>query len=281
MRVLEHALVYAELRGWHILPVSKNKKPLIPEWSKRATTDERQIVDWWKRFPSANIGVLTGPESGFWVVDTDNRPEYNGLENLSNYFGEKFIFNTEKYIAGKTPTGGVHLLFKWDDDYPVKTTSNILTGVDTRGVGGQIVVAPSARNVDDKWIEYRWNNIDNPVSPMQPWTYDLIKMGAQKGEHDRLNVEKLLTGLPQGERDEGLNRFAWLLRTREIPYELAVAFVTEAAKRCKPSFDERIAEEKVERAYATPYEPSYQTQQIHSKFTSLDQAAKSLKDHSG
>lgn len=274
MRVLECALDYAEVRGWHILPVSKGKKPLIAEWSKRASTNDRQIVKWWQKFPSANIGVLTGPESGFWVVDTDNRDEFNGLETLSHYFGEKFTFNTEKYLAGKTPTGGVHLLFQWDDDYPVKTKSNLLNGVDTRGVGGQIVVAPSSRFIDGSWEEYRWNNWDNAISPMQPWTYDLIKLGAQKDEHDRLNLEQVLTGLPEGERDEGLNRFAWLLRTREIPYELAIAFVTQASRLCKPVFDERIAVEKVERAYTTPFEPKQHAEQFQNK---LEDAIKRIK----
>ena len=141
-RTLEHALMYAADRGWHVLPVGKNKRPLIMDWSKAASADERVIVKWWMDYPSANIGILTGPESGFWVVDTDNRETFNGLENLANFFGEDFVFNSKKYIAGKTPTGGIHLLFKWDDDYQVKTKSNIIQGVDTRGVGGQIVVPP-------------------------------------------------------------------------------------------------------------------------------------------
>ena len=208
------------------------------------------IVSWWMKFPSANIGILTGPESGFWVVDTDNRDEVNGLENLSKYFGEAFTFNVQKYIVGKTPTGGLHLLFQWDDDYPVKTNSNLLPGVDTRGIGGQIVVAPSSRNIDDDWIEYRWNDWDLPISPMQPWTYDLIKMAGTKDD-SKLNVENLVKGLPEGQRDEQLNKFAWMLKGRGISYELAIGFVMEAAHRCIPPFDPDIAKEKVDRAYAS------------------------------
>jgi len=255
-RTLEHALMYATERGWHVLPVSKNKRPLIQQWSKNASVDERQIVKWWMEFPSANVGILTGPESGFWVCDidmrdaTEEKDEVNGLESLSNFFGEDFVFNIKKYLAGKTPTGGIHLLFQWDDDYQVKTTSNILPGIDTRGAGGQIIVAPSSRNINGEWLEYRWNDIDLPISPMQPWTYKLVEMVGQKDD-GRLNLESVISGMTEGQRDEQLNKFAWFLKGRGISYELAVGFMMTAAERCTPAFDPIIAKEKVDRAYTT------------------------------
>ena len=249
-RTLEHALMYATERGWHVLPVGKNKRPLIMQWSKNASANERQIVKWWMEYPSANIGILTGPESGFWVVDTDNRPDFNGLENLANFFGDDFVFNSKKYLAGKTPTGGIHLLFKWDDDYQVKTKSDIIQGVDTRGVGGQIIVPPSSRNIDGEWLEYRWNDIDLPVSPMQPWTYKFIEMVGQKDD-GRLNLESVMTGMTEGQRDEQLNKFAWMLKGRGISYELALSFMMTAAEKCTPAFDPMIAKDKVDRAYTS------------------------------
>lgn len=248
--VLECALDYAKNRGWHILPVGRNKRPIILDWTNKATTDERQIAKWWLEMPWANIGILTGPESGFWVVDTDNREEFNGLVTLSEYFGDKFVFNSDKYLAGKTPTGGVHLLFQWDDDFPIKTTSNILKGVDSRGQGGQIVVAPSSRNIDGEWLQYRWNNWDLPISPMLPWTYELVKLAGAK-DTGRLNIEEVMKGLPQGERDEQLNKFAWWLKGHGISYELAVGFVMAAAEKTIPPFDPQTAKEKVDRAYTT------------------------------
>jgi hypothetical protein len=249
-RTLEHAIEYADTRGWHVLPVSKNKKPLIMNWSKEATTNERQIIKWWGQYPSANIGILTGPESGFWVIDTDNRATFNGLENLAKFFGDRFVFNSQKYLAGKTPTGGIHLLFKWDDDYPVKTTSNVIEGVDTRGRGGQIIVAPSSRNIEGEWKEYRWNDMSLPISPMQEWTYDFIKMVGQR-EDSKLDLASVMKGMTEGQRDEQLNKFAWFLKGREISYELACGFMMTAAERCVPAFDPLVAKEKVDRAYTT------------------------------
>ena len=248
--VLECALDYATNRGWHVLPVGRNKRPLIRDWTNKASTDEAVIARWWLDMPYANVGILTGPESGFWVVDTDNRPDFNGLVTLSEYYGDDFTFNSEKYLAGKTPTGGVHLLFQWDDDFPIKTTSNVLKGVDTRGVGGQIIVAPSSRNIEGEWLQYRWNNWDLPVAPMTPWTYDIVRLAGSR-ETGRLNIEEVMKGLTEGERDEQLNRFAWWLKGHGIAYELAVGFLMAAADRCTPPFDPYIAKEKVDRAYTS------------------------------
>jgi hypothetical protein len=250
MRVLECAINYAETRGWHVLPVSKNKKPLIKEWSKTASKDPKTIINWWREYPSANIGVLTGPESGFWVVDVDVKNDINGIQSLASYFGNRFQFDKEKYLLGASPSGGRHILFKWDDNYPVKSTSRILPGVDTRGAGGQIIVAPSARNVEGVWLEYRWNNWNLPVSPMTPWSHEIITMaGGKTGE--KLDLDKIIRGLSEGERDEQLHKFAWLLKHRGISYELAVGFVMTAASRCVPPFDPEIAEQKVRNAYAS------------------------------
>lgn len=247
-RTLETAIGYALDRGWHVLPVSKNKKPLVANWTKTASKDEEQIVQWWLKYPSANIGILTGPESGFWVVDTDNREEFNGLQNLAEYFGEAFTFDVNKYLVGKTPTGGVHLLFQWDDNYSVKTTANVLQGVDFRGIGGQIIVAPSSRNIDGEWLEYRWNNATLPISPMQPWAYELVKLAGERNEH-RVDLKDIVNGLPEGRRDEMLNKFAFWLKGHDVPFEMAVGYVVAAAKLSEPPFDGSVAREKVIRAY--------------------------------
>lgn len=255
-RMLECALEYATERGWHVMPVSKNKRPIIKEWSKKATTDEKQIIKWWLEFKSCNIGVLTGPESGIWVVDIDNKPEFNGLVNLANYFGDKFIFNVNDYIAGKTPTDGMHLVFEWDPNHPVKTTSNILRGVDTRGVGGQFVVPPSSRHLGDKWIEYRWNDWDLPVSPIEGWAYDIIRMAGERTDNKKaVDLSKISQGLQEGERDEQLNKVAWMFKSHDVQYDLAVALVMAAAERCNPPFDPELAKDKVYRAYTTDVTP--------------------------
>src|SRR5690348_11983979 len=71
---LEHALRYAEM-GWPVFPLRPGgKEPLIPKRDggngvKDATTEASQIVTWWGRWPTANIGLACG--GWCWMLDAD------------------------------------------------------------------------------------------------------------------------------------------------------------------------------------------------------------------
>ena len=73
------ALGYVE-RGWFVIPLhsptargcscgqskcqSPAKHPRIANWPKNASRDPATIREWWRRWPDANIGIVTGP--GEW-----------------------------------------------------------------------------------------------------------------------------------------------------------------------------------------------------------------------
>ena len=59
--LLNAALYYASL-GWSVIPIRpKDKKPAL-KWEQYQTgrASEEQIRDWWKKWPRANVGVITG-----------------------------------------------------------------------------------------------------------------------------------------------------------------------------------------------------------------------------
>ena len=95
---------------------SESKKPLVAGGFKAATTDERQLREWFgARFPRALIGVPTGAQSGFWILDPD-RPETPGgsdgehaLAELLSRHGTLPVTRTDR-----TPRGGRHIFFAWD-----------------------------------------------------------------------------------------------------------------------------------------------------------------------
>ena len=64
--MLAAALDYAA-DDWPVFPVGSNKRPLTPHGFKDATTDERVIRKWWKRWPTAGIATPTG--DGIFVLD--------------------------------------------------------------------------------------------------------------------------------------------------------------------------------------------------------------------
>jgi hypothetical protein len=245
--VLDAALGYAK-RGWRVLPVAKqSKKPINENGSTGATTDAATITKWWETYPSANLGIATGPES-FWVVDVDMKDGTDGLQTLARHFGDDFDIDINAVLVGKTPTDGVHIPFQWPDGDDVHNSQALLPGIDIRGRGGYIVAAPSARNIDGQWLQYRWNNINLPVGRVAPWAAKLLKM-QDEVRSERLDVEQVMRGVSKGERDTALFRYACHLRALDMPYELAVGFIKEAAARCEPPFDQAVAVQKVDYAY--------------------------------
>ena len=78
------ALAYRRL-GWSVIPLRpKEKVPKIPwqEFQDRQA-DEDEIRAWFKRWPKANLGIVTGPVSGLVVLDVD--PRHGGGKSLTNW----------------------------------------------------------------------------------------------------------------------------------------------------------------------------------------------------
>ena len=92
---LIHALAYAAL-GWPVLPIygikegkcacnksdckSSGKHPMLVHGVKDATTESTVISQWFKRWPVANVGIVTGAISKLYVMDID--PKNGGNDSL-------------------------------------------------------------------------------------------------------------------------------------------------------------------------------------------------------
>ena len=85
----KYALALARA-GFRVFPVSvddpaktasKIKRPAIPGWQKRATTNPEKIEYWW-RHTDWNIGVATGPGGNVVVLDYDMKPGQDGKKSL-------------------------------------------------------------------------------------------------------------------------------------------------------------------------------------------------------
>ena len=74
-------------------------------------------------------------------------------------------------------------------------------------------------------------------------------MQGHSGGSGNFDFTKVMKGLQAGERDNELNRYAWHLSSRDVPYELALAFMLAAADKCKPAMDHATVEYQLERAY--------------------------------
>jgi hypothetical protein len=98
------AIAYAR-RGCPIFPVApRGKRPLSAHGLRDATTDTAVISGWWRRWPTANVGLLTGALSGLVVIDVDGDTGYRNFLDLQRRAGAPL----PRTLWARTPRGGWH-----------------------------------------------------------------------------------------------------------------------------------------------------------------------------
>jgi hypothetical protein len=199
---LTHAAAGRPVFPCHNKPGSdKHKAPLTPNGFKDATTDPEIIKEWWRRYPNALIGMPTGENSGFDVVDLDLRPDgRDGFAALPNW---------EQLTSGiaRTPSGGAHLYFRANG--VGCTSGRIAPGVDTRGDGGYVIVPPSPG--------YRWlNGSDLSNLPAVP---DRLK-SRNPGQNQ---LPDWLLAIASGDEGKGVSNKPEDLPLKAKPQEIAAA----------------------------------------------------------
>jgi predicted ArsR family transcriptional regulator len=137
----EQALTLAS-KGYPVFPLHPStKEPATKHGLKDATTDPKQIRQWWSQNPDYNIGIAA-PE--LLVIDVDD-PELFGAGTKQKLFGD---FVPAEIPAVATPRGGFHYYMRvnpdWATEWGVGNNVGALPGVDLKGCGRGYVVAPGS-----------------------------------------------------------------------------------------------------------------------------------------
>ncbi len=152
-----------------------------------ATVDE-----WWRQWPDANVGVVTGRVSGLAVVDID--PRNGGDEALGALEAQSGLLAVTPEV--RTGGGGRHLWFSTESEIP---TVVLAAGVDLKAEGG-MVVAPPSLHVSGR--RYVWRPGGGPddldLEPLPQW----IAAMAQGGLRDAHGTGDVRTQLPVRTPDE-------------------------------------------------------------------------------
>lgn len=242
MTMISMATAYATRLGWPVFPLHwveggvcscgqhdcdrKGKHPLTDKGLHDASKDLDRIRQWWGKWPTANIGVPTGQDSGIDVLDIDLM---RGGEDSLEVAGE-----VPETVESLTGGGGRHLLFGHVEG--VRNRVDVLPGVDVRGEGGYVVV-PRSRHASGR--TYEWEVDHRPsltlVAAWPPWLLKLV-LNHRPVEAPPSTPQKVV----QGSRNATLTSIAGALRrrgfnAREIEALLAVA----NQERCQPPLDDR------------------------------------------
>ena len=106
---LEAALAYAEKFNFSVIPIRPENNTLYPMGRTPETpSDGGGVKAWWKQWPKAMIGIVTGEISGIFVVDCDTAAGYESVQKL---IPDNLLFPVER-----TPRRW-HLFLNGSKDY--------------------------------------------------------------------------------------------------------------------------------------------------------------------
>ncbi|MCI0392152.1 MAG: bifunctional DNA primase/polymerase [Acidobacteria bacterium] len=216
---------------------SVGKHPRTKNGVKDATLDEGRIREWWDMWKDANVGVATGKEAGFFVLDVDPRSGgHKALADLEREHGK--LPETRSALTGGD---GVHYFFKYPDFTVRNSAGKLGLGLDIKSDGGSIVVAPSLHASGRR---YRWRN-GAPIAEAPAWLLRLLRASTHKS-YASGNAE--IGGIiPEGRRNDMLTSLAGTMRRRGmVAEEIAPALLAVNSKRCSPP----LAEDEVRKIAA-------------------------------
>ncbi|CAM3934324.1 AAA family ATPase [Paracoccus yeei] len=131
-------------RGLAVFPIrdwgdGDGWKP-IGAFPEKASSDRGQVSAWWRKWPDARVGLLTGARNGITVLDVDAKNGKDGTETLAD-LGFPDLSSVSPCRV-RTPSGGWHLVLDYDSDIK-NSVSKIGSGLDFKNDRG-FIVAPGS-----------------------------------------------------------------------------------------------------------------------------------------
>lgn len=166
--------------GWAVLPLhwsnagncscgdskcgSAGKHPLIPNGVHGASDDSDQVAAWWRRWPTANIGIAVPAD----VIVIDIDPRSSGEATWSRLRAGQSAPSTLTSISGRGDGGRHHWL-----RHPGGTVKGSLgAGIDVKKSGGYLVGPPSVHAASGR--PYRWVDPAEPITDCPAWLLEQL-----------------------------------------------------------------------------------------------------------
>jgi hypothetical protein len=231
------AISYAA-RGWSVIPMqTRGKRPLVTwlEFQQRLAEPD-EIDAWYRRWPDANVGIVTGRISGLVVVDVD--VAHGGAQSLARLESElgPLPFTAESVTGG----GGRHFYFAHPGGI-VPNRAGVAPGIDVRGDGGCVVAPPS---VHASGRRYAWVSGGAPdeaaLAAMPAW----VHVHAPREAHPLTHWRQLVRdGIDEGQRNTTLASLTGHLLWHGVDPQVALELLLAWNRlRCRPPLpDEEVA----------------------------------------
>src|SRR3989441_6168493 len=229
-------------RGWSIIPIRPgDKRPLVrwEEFQLRRPLEE-EARGWFRTWPDAGIGVVTGAISSLVVIDLDLRHGGDvGLEDLERQHARLPIT-----VKCRTGGGGRHLYFAHPGGL-VRNKVGLAPGVDLRGDGGYVVAPPSlhASGVRYAWVDGRAPG-NTAIVSLPDWVLrQAVEEPARRGHPIAYWRRLVCDGVAAGERNNTIASLAGHLFRHGLDSAIVLELLLCWNRvRCRPPLvDEEVA----------------------------------------
>ena len=234
---LAAALQFADYH-WSVIPMrAHDKRPLIKwlEYQRRLAT-ANEINEWYRRWPTANVGIVTGSISGLVVLDID--PRHGGEQSLAQW--EKAYEPLPLTLEARTGGGGRHLYFQHPGGV-IHNRVGIAPGIDLRGDGGCVVAPPSIHSSGEA---YTWVMGHEPgtlaLAELPGWLSTLVKSEARSPGHNPDHWRQVVkTGVAEGVRNNTLASLSGHLLAHDVDPDVVMELLLCWNRiRCSPPLDD-------------------------------------------
>jgi len=186
---------------------SPGKHPMTKGGFRGATSDLKQVAQWWAQWPDANIGWALPPN--VVVVDVDVGAGKAGLETLAQL--EQKYDPLPSTVTSLTGGGGRHYFFQ--TDIPLHCTTGVFPSIDIRTSGGYVILPPS-NHVSGRAYEWKTAPGSMAFAPLPLWIANALSKATQAVTTAATAVAD---AIPEGQRNEALFKLAAGLRAKGCP----------------------------------------------------------------
>lgn len=222
--------------GWSVVPLRPHDKRPLVDWERfqHERASPAAIAEWYKRWPDANVGVVTGEISNLVVLDID--PHHGGEDSAGRL--ERQFAPFPATIEATTGGGGRHLYFAHPGGL-VRNRASLTQGIDIRGDGGYVVAPPS---VHPSGRSYAWRPGRSPaeMTPAVLPRWLLTRVGGPHAGRSRDEWRRLVhEGVPQGLRNSTIASLTGHLLWHGVDAEVALELMLAWNRlRCRPPLDD-------------------------------------------
>lgn len=227
----DFALKYLQ-KGFSVIPMIPGTPNPLVAWTpfKEKKPTEQQVIDWWTKWPTADIAAVTGAVSGITVLDID-RTVHDDPNSPLPYYGD-----LPETLTVESGGKGLHLYFKYSKRASLVSDGKLRNGIEIKSDKRLIRLPPSLHKSGNR---YKWINKLQMADFPDTLVFD--EMIKSKSNFDK----SVLVGVGNGDRNNTAASIAGKLIALKTDPIVMFNFMMAWDSMNTPPLGERVIKETI------------------------------------